>query len=79
MNPIKRIFEATDAYAKQSTWTDFALIKICLCSLGVMVGLSVPKEKRKPVFAGAAFAYGITYVAVMAKFLPVLKKHLEQE
>lgn len=79
MNPIKKMFEASDEYAKKSTWTDFALIKICLCALGVMIGLSVPKEKRKPVFAGAIIAYAATYVAIMAKFLPIMKDHLEEK
>lgn len=79
MNPIKKMLEASDEYAKQSTWADFALIKICLCALGVMLGLSVPKKKWKPVFASAAVAYVVTYVAIMAKFLPMLKEHLEKE
>jgi len=73
------MLEATDDYAKRSTWMDFALIKICLCALGVMIGVSVPKERRKPVMAGAAVAYAATYVAIMAKFLPVLKEHLDEE
>jgi len=79
MNPVKRALEASDDYAKQSTWMDFALIKTCLCALGVMIGISVPKESRKPVFGVAAVAYALTYVAIMAKFLPVLKKHMEKD
>ena len=79
MNPIKQMLEASDDYAKQSSWADFALIKICLCALGVMIGVSVPKERRKPVMAGAAVAYAATYVAIMAKFLPVLKAHMDEE
>ena len=79
MNPVKRAFEASDDYARQSTWMDFALIKTCLCALGVMIGISVPKESRKPIFGVAAVAYALTYVAIMAKFLPVLKKHMKKD
>lgn len=79
MNPVKRAFEASEDYAKQSTWMDFALIKTCLCALGVMIGISVPKESRKPVFGVAAVTYALTYVAIMAKFLPALKEHMEKE
>lgn len=28
---------------------DFALIKACLCAVGVMIGVSVPKRNRKSV------------------------------
>ena len=79
MNPVKRAFEASDDYAKQSGWMDFALIKTCLCALGVMIGISVPPKSRKPVFGLAAVTYALTYVAIMAKFLPVLKEHMEKE
>jgi uncharacterized protein involved in response to NO len=79
MNPIKQALEASDEYAKQSTWMDFALIKICLCALGVMIGLSIPKDKRKPVLAGAAVAYAATYLSIMVKFIPMLKDHMTKD
>ncbi len=79
MNPIKRALDASDDYAKQSTWMDFALIKTCLCALGVMIGVSVPKESRKPVLGVAAVAYVATCAVIMAKFLPILKDHMEEE
>ena len=79
MNPVKRALDASDDYAKQSTWMDFALIKTCLCALGVMIGIGLPKESRKPAFGVAAVAYAVTYVAIMAKFLPILKEHMEKE
>jgi len=79
MNPVKRALEASDDYAKQSTWLDFALIKICLCALGVMIGVSIPRETRKPAFGVAAAAYGVTFAAIMSKFLPILKDHMERE
>ena len=79
MNLVKRALEASDEYAKQSTWADFALIKTCLCALGVMIGLSVPKHHRKAVFAGAVVVYTATWLCIMKKFLPILKDHFEKE
>ncbi len=79
MNLVKRALEASDEYAKQSTWTDFALIKACLCAVGVMIGLSVPKRNRKSVFAGAAVVCTATWLCIMGKFLPILKDHFEKE
>jgi hypothetical protein len=79
MNPVKRALDASDDYAKQSTWLDFALIKICLCALGVMIGVSIPRETRKPAFGVAAATYGVTFAAIMTKFLPILKENMEKE
>lgn len=71
-----KLFEATDEYAKQSKWTDISLLKTCLCATGVMIGLSVPKEKKRPVLIGAAMVYTATSIPIMMKFLPILKQHL---
>lgn len=75
MKLCKHLFDATDQYAKQSKWTDIALLKLCLSATGVMIGLSIPKEKKNPVFIGAAIISVATMVPIMTKFLPILRKH----
>ena len=40
-----RLFEVADRYCKESSWKTLALLKMCLFSVGVMVGMLVPKEK----------------------------------
>jgi hypothetical protein len=73
----KNIMDATDYYAKQSKWTDFALLKICLAAVGVIIGLSIPNQKRKSVFWGSAIVYTATGIPLIMKFLPILKKQIE--
>lgn len=69
---MKRLLEAADDYMKDCNWLDVSMIKLCLCSIGVMIGVFVPKKKRKCVFAAAFLLFAVTYVPLMMKFLPYL-------
>ena len=68
---VKSLFSYADAYIKNCTWKDLALVKFCLCAIGVMIGLSVPKEKRKIPFLGALLVFLVTYFPLMGKFIRV--------
>ncbi len=69
---MKKLFDYANAYAKQSSWKDFALIKFCLCATGVIIGVLLPKTVIKPalIIAGAVFV--ITYIPLMVKFIKVI-------
>lgn len=41
--------------------------------IGVMIGLSVPKEKRKIPFLGSLLVFLVTYFPLMGKFIRVIK------
>ena len=47
MKLLTWLFDRADRYAAQSTWRDFALVKLCLCSMGVLLGLLVPARRKK--------------------------------
>ena len=47
MKLLNWLFDRADRYAAQSTWRDFALVKVCLFSMGVLMGLIVPMRKKK--------------------------------
>ena len=70
---MKSLFSYADAYIKNCTWKDLALVKFCLCAIGVMIGLSVPKEKRKIPFLGSLLVFLVTYFPLMGKFIRVIK------
>ena len=36
---MKKLFDSADLYLKQSDWKNLALIKFCLASIGLLVGL----------------------------------------
>lgn len=76
---MKALFSYADAYLKKCTWKDLALLKFCLCAMGVMIGLSVPKEKKKLPLLGAIFVFLVTYFPLMGKFVRVIKEEQKKE
>lgn len=75
---VKSLFSYADAYIKNCTWKDLALVKFCLCAIGVMIGLSVPKEKRKIPFLGSLLVFLVTYFPLMGEIYPCHKSRTEK-
>lgn len=46
---MNKLLEIGNRYAEQSDWKDFALTKICLCAMGILIGVKIPNNKKKPV------------------------------
>ena len=62
---MKKLLELGNQYAKESGWKDFALLKFCLCAMGIMIGIQVPRKYKKmviPVSAGVFLATGIPLI-----------------
>ena len=76
---MKRLFAYADEYVRESDWKDMALLKFCLCAMGVMIGLSVSKKHKEPVFCAALGVFAATYVPLMAKFARILLRHEASE
>ena len=72
MKLLTWLFDRADRYAARSTWRDFALVKICLFSMGVLMGLLVPVRKKKWTALAAGLAFIPTYVILVCRFLPFL-------
>ena len=68
---MKKLFAAADRYIESSDWKTIAVLKFCLISLGMMIGMAVDKKDRKPVFFGALGVFTATYIPLMAKFFKV--------
>lgn len=69
-----KLFEIADRYCKESNWKTLALLKTCLFSMGVLVGMLIPKERKKTV-AGVGFAvFMATYIPLMTKFFRTWKE-----
>lgn len=76
---MKKLFSAADAYIAKMNWKDLALVKLCLCAAGVMLGLAAPKRVRKWAALGAVAVFVATYLPIMLKFLPHLVGKLREE
>lgn len=68
---MKKMFDCADTYIQKCTTKDFALLKICLCAAGVMIGLSIPEKKKKWPFMAAGFVFAFSYFLVMMKFMKI--------
>lgn len=65
---MKKLFACADQFIKESDWKDLALVKFCLCAMGIMIGLCIPKEKKKYPFLMAFTVFLVTYIPLMVKF-----------
>lgn len=75
---IKRLLNMGNDYISEMDWKDMALVKVCLCAIGVLLGLAVPKRSRKPALIGAVAVFLATYIPLMVKFLPWLADRIEE-
>ena len=69
---MKKLFVAANQYLKGCTWKDMALLKICVCAMGVLIGLAVPGRKKRVAAWVASLVFAASYVPLMGKFLPYL-------
>ena len=65
---MKKLFEKADRYVQTSDWKLIAVLKFCLISLGLMLGLWVRPKYKKPVFFGALGVFLVSYIPLMARF-----------
>ena len=68
---MKKLFDAANRYIETSDWKTIAVLKFCLITLGMMIGMAVDKKDRRPVFFGALGVFTATYIPLMAKFYKV--------
>ncbi len=64
---MNKLLDLGNRYAKESTWIDFAAVKFCLFSMGLMVGIRLHEKCRKVVTGVSAAVFLATYIPLMAK------------
>lgn len=69
---FNKLFDASDKYLEKCKWMDIALLKFCLCAIGILIGMRIPKDKRNAARVTAGIVFTAAYVPLMAKFLPFL-------
>ena len=69
---MKKLLSYADRYCHQSSWKDLALLKFCLCAVGVVIGLLIPAHRRKAVLFAALAVFAGTYVPLMYDFLSLM-------
>ncbi len=75
---MKKFLELGNRYAEQSDWKDFALTKICLCAMGILIGIKISENKKKPIAIISSIAFLGTYALLMTKILKIVKEMLNR-
>ena len=75
---MKRILEIGNRYAEQSDWKDFALTKICLCAMGILIGLKISENKKKTIAIISSISFFGTDVLLMTKVFKIVKEMLDK-
>ena len=68
-----KLFEVADRYCKESTWKTMAAVKLCLFSIGIIVGVLLPETCQPPVLVIFGIVFIITYIPLMRKFFKLWK------
>ena len=71
---MNKLLDFGNRYAKESTWKDFALVKLCLFSMGLAAGTLVPDRHKKKAVGAAACIFASTYIPLMAKVFRIAFK-----
>ena len=71
---MKSLFYYAEKYLDKSSWKDISVLKFCLFSMGVIVGIQIPERKKEYVRATALLVFLATYIPLMAKFFGIVVK-----
>ena len=69
---MNNFFQTADRYIQESDWKVIAALKLCLLSLGICIGLSLPGEKKKRIFPIAAAVFVLTWIPLMARYVKLV-------
>lgn len=71
---MKKLLAFGNRYAKQSTWKDFAMVKLCLFSMGLAVGTLISEQYKKAVIGVSICVFAATYIPLIVKMIRVARE-----
>ncbi len=75
---MKKLFEVANRYIETSDWKIIAVLKFCLISLGMMLGMWIKPKHRKPIFIGSLCVFIASYIPLMVRFYRLFADSREQ-
>lgn len=66
-------------YLRESDWKTIAALKLCLMSLGVLVGIMLPARHKKTAAAVALPVFVVTYLPLVSKLFHVAAELKQEE
>ncbi len=74
---MKCLFGYADRYIQKSSWKDMALLKFCLFSMGILIGMQLPEKSKRRAAIIAVLVFIGTYIPLMTKFIGVVTEKEE--
>ncbi len=74
---MKCLFGYADRYIQKSSWKDMALLKFCLFSMGILIGMQFPEKSKRRAAIIAVLVFIGTYIPLMTKFIGVVTEKEE--
>ena len=71
---MKDLFRLANQYIRESDWMNLARIKICLCAVGILLGMQIPPKHRKAAALGAGVVFVATYLPLMGCFFALVRR-----
>lgn len=68
---MKKIKDFLDSYIVEFNWKDITIFKLCLTAFGMMLGISLPRGKKKSVMAICGAVFVITTIILFARLFGV--------
>ena len=68
---MRKLIDIGNRYAEKSSWKDFALVKLCLFSLGLIAGTQIKEKHKKAFLYVSAAVFFMTYIPLMRKLIGI--------
>ena len=69
-----KLFKLANRYIQESDWRTLAALKLCLLSIGLIVGVLLSASCRTAVLIVSGVVFVATYIPLMAKFFRLMRK-----
>jgi hypothetical protein len=69
---MQKLLRSGRRYLKTMDLTDMSALKVCLLSLGILIGLFIPSRSKKSAGLLMGILFAGTYVTLMSRFFAVM-------
>lgn len=69
---MKKLIIYANSFLRQADWKDLAMIKCCLCAVGIILGVLLSKKHKAFAWVVSLIVFFVTWVPLMKKFFHVV-------
>ncbi len=76
---VDKLLNYVTKYVEQSDWKMMALLKVCMCAFGIMLGVNMSKKSRPIVCTLAGLVFLLTLIPLLVRFFRMAPQALNEE